>query len=76
MSDFETRDQILKVVAGSGITDRQLNIVVRSIAHGETLREIAQEIGVSESRVKQLRDVGLRRLRKAATALARSFTVV
>ena len=76
MSDFETKDQILKAVAGSGITDRQLNVVVRSIAHGETLRKIAQEMGISESRVKQLRDVGLRKLRKAATALARSSTVV
>jgi DNA-directed RNA polymerase sigma subunit (sigma70/sigma32) len=66
MSDLETNDQILKAVAGSGITDRQLNIVVRTIAHGETLRKIAQEIGVSESRVKQIRDVGLRKLRKAA----------
>lgn len=66
MSDFETKDQILKVVAGSGISDRQLNVVVRSIAHGETLRKIAQEMGISESRVKQLRDVGLRKLRKAA----------
>lgn len=66
MSDFETRDQILKAVVGSGITDRQLNVVVRLIAHGDTLRKIAQEMGISESRVRQIRDVGLRKLRKAA----------
>jgi len=46
------------------LPDRDRLVVERSYLHGETLRSISADLGISKARVGQLRNRGVRRLRQ------------
>jgi RNA polymerase sigma factor for flagellar operon FliA len=55
-------------VAIDGLSDRHRTIVIESFFEGRTMREIGDDLGVTESRVSQLRSAALATLRSHLTS--------
>jgi len=59
-ADVERRHKVLKAI--ERLPEREQQVVLRYDIQGGTLRDIAEELGITESRVSQIRTGALKRL--------------